>query len=233
MKLFLTKSTGAITLWAMLSAFAVAPAYAQDPARVDMSHLDKFADRADKVIDVTVNQQLLLLAASFLNPKRSPDEAKIKELILGLKGIFVKRFEFEKDNEYTMADVDSIRTQLNAPGWAHVANVRSKREGNYDVVIMSEGSVIKGLAVLAAEAKAFTVVNIVGPIDLAKLAELEGKFGIPHFGLEQIPGVTVTDKKKDKNPEPDKQSEPQTTDAGKRPEKKPPTLVRGEKPPTE
>ncbi len=233
MKLFLTKSMGAIGLYSVLSAFAVAPAYAQDPARVDMSHLDKFAERADKVIDVTVNEQLLMLAASFLNPKRSPDEAKIKELILGLKGVFVKRFEFEKDNEYTMADVDSIRTQLNAPGWSHVANVRSKREGNYDVVIMSEGSVIKGLAVLAAEAKAFTVVNIVGPIDLAKLAELEGKFGIPHFGLEQIPGVTVTEKKKDKNPEPEKQSEQQTTDAGKRPEKKPPTLVRGEKPPTE
>jgi hypothetical protein len=149
-----------------------------------------------------------------------------------LKGVFVKRFEFERDNEYTMADVESIRSQLNAPGWSHVANVRSKREGNYDVVIMSEGSVIKGLAVLAAEAKAFTVVNIVGPIDLAKLSELEGKFGIPHFGLEQIPGVTVTEKKKDKNPEPEKQPEQQTTDA-KRPEKKPPVLIRQEKPPTE
>jgi hypothetical protein len=149
-----------------------------------------------------------------------------------LKGVFVKRFEFEKEGEYTMADVESIRSQLNAPGWSHVANVRSKREGNYDVVIMSEGSVIKGLAVLAAEAKAFTVVNIVGPIDLAKLAELEGQFGIPRFGLEQIPGVTVTEKKKDKNPEPEKQ-EPQTTETGKRAEKKPPTLIRGEKPPTE
>jgi hypothetical protein len=232
MKLLLTKSVRVIALCSALSVFAAAPAYAQDPAKVDMSHLDKFADKADKVIDVTVGESLLKLAASFLNEKRSPDEGKIKELILGLKGVFVKRFEFEKENEYTMADVDSIRTQLNAPGWSHVANVRSKHEGNYDVVIMSEGSVIRGLAVLAAEAKAFTVVNIVGPIDLAKLSELEGKFGIPHFGLEQIPGVVVTDKKKDKNPEPDKH-EQQTIDNGKRPEKKPPTLIRGEKPPTE
>ena len=233
MKLLITKSMRTIALCSVVSVFAAAPAYAQDPAKVDMSHLDKFAERADKVIDVTVNEQLLQLAGSFLNPKRSPDEAKIKDLIMGLKGVFVKRFEFEKDGEYTMADVESIRSQLNAPGWSHVANVRSKREGNYDVVIMSEGSVIKGLAVLAAEAKAFTVVNIVGPIDLAKLSELEGKFGIPNFGLEQIPGVTVTDnKKKDKNPEPEKQQE-QQTETGKRPEKKPPTLIRGEKPPTE
>ncbi|MEK6320696.1 MAG: DUF4252 domain-containing protein [Acidobacteriota bacterium] len=233
MKLLITKSMRAIALCSALSAFAAAPAYAQDPAKIDMSHLNRFADRADKVINVTVDEALLKLAAAFFKETRSPDEAKIKELILGLKGVFVKRFEFEKEGEYTMADVESIRSQLNAPGWSSIANVRSKREGNYDVVIMTEGSVIKGLAVLAAEAKAFTVVNIVGPIDVAKLADLEGKFGIPHFGLEQIPGVTVTEKKKDKNPEPDRQNEQQMTDAGKRPEKKPPTLVRGEKPPTE
>jgi len=232
MKLLITKSMRTIALCSVVSVCAAAPAYAQDHAKIDMSHLDKFAERADKTINVTVDEQLLRLAASFLSDKK-PDEAKIKELILGLKGVFVKRFEFEKEGEFTLADVESIRSQLSAPGWSSVANVRSKREGNYDVSIMSEGSVIKGLAVLAAEAKAFTVVNIVGPIDVAKLAELEGKFGIPHFGLEQIPGVTVTDKKKDKNPEPEKQQEQQTTETGKRAEKKPPTLIRGEKPPTE
>ena len=232
MKLLFTKSMRTIALCSVVSVFAAAPAYAQDHAKIDMSHLDKFAERADKTINVTVDEQLLRLAASFLSDKK-PDEAKIKELILGLKGVFVKRFEFEKEGEFTLADVESIRSQLSAPGWSSVANVRSKREGNYDVSIMSEGSVIKGLAVLAAEAKAFTVVNIVGPIDVAKLAELEGKFGIPHFGLEQIPGVTVTEKKKDKNPEPDKLQEQQTKETGKRSEKKPPTLIRGEKPPTE
>jgi len=231
MKSFLTKSLRAVALGSALSVFA-APAYAQANAKIDMSHLDKFAERADKVINVTVDEQLLRLAASFLSDKK-PDEAKIKEMILGLRGVFVKRFEFEKEGEFTMADVDSIRSQLSAPGWSSVANVRSKREGNYDVSIMSEGSVIKGLAVLAAESKAFTVVNIVGPIDLAKLAELEGKFGIPHFGLEQIPGVTVTEKKKEKSPDPDTQKEQQTAETVKRAEKKPPTLIRGEKPPTE
>ena len=230
MKFLIHKSLRAIAVCAGLSVIAAAPAYAQDPAKIDMSHLDKFADRADKVINVTVDEQLLRLAASFLSEKK-PDEAKIKELILGLKGVFVKRFEFEKDGEFTLADVEAIRSQLHAPGWANVANVRSKREGNYDVALMSEGSIIKGLAVLAAESRAFTVVNIVGPIDLAKLAELEGKFGIPHFGLEQIPGVTVTDKKK--SPEAAKPQEPQATETIKRQEKKPPTLIRGEKPPTE
>jgi len=231
MKFLITKTMRAVALGVVLSIVAATRALAQDHAKIDMSNLDKFADRADKVINITVDEKLLVLAASFLNDKK-PDEAKIKQLILGLKGVFVRRFEFQKEGEFTMADVDSIRSQLSSPGWTSVANVRSKREGNYDVSIMSEGSVIRGLAVLAAEAKAFTVVNIVGPIDVAKLAELEGKFGIPHWGLEQIPGITVTDKKKEKNPEPDnKQNEQANIDNGKR-EKKPPTLIRGEKPPT-
>jgi hypothetical protein len=71
---------------------------------------------------------------------------------------------------------------------------------------MSEGSVIKGLAVLAAEPKALTVVNVIGSIDLAKLRDIEGKFGIPRFGLDQIPGVTVTEKPKDKDKQPDPQN---------------------------
>jgi|SRR5437588_10147549 len=229
MKLLMSKSVRAIALCFALSLIAALPVYAQDPAKIEMTHLDRFADQADKVINVTVEEQLLRLAASFLNPKRSPDEAKIKELILGLKGIYVKRFEFEKEGAYTMADVDSIRNQLNAPGWVKVADVRSKHEGNYDVVLMSEGSVIKGLAVLAAEPKAFTVVNIVGPVDVAKLAELEGKFGIPHLGLEQIPGVTVTEKNKEKSKESNKEQSDQTPRDGKNP----PALVRTEKPPTE
>src|SRR5499433_3746558 len=227
MKLLITKSMRVLAVGSMLSIFAAVPALAQDRAKIDMSSLDKFTDRADKVITVTVDEQTIRLAAAFLNDKK-PDEARIKELILGIKGVFVKRFEFEKEGEYTISDVDSIRSQLSLPGWSSVANVRSKREGNYDVSLMSEGTIIKGLAVLAAETKAFTVVNIVGPIDLAKLAELEGKFGIPHFGLEQIPGVTVNEKKKDKNPEPEKQSEQPTPETSKRGEKKVPTLIRAE-----
>lgn len=231
MKLLITRSMRALLMGSMLSLVATAPVFAQDRAKIDMSSLDKFADRADKVITVTVPEETIRLAAAFLSDKK-PDEARIKELILGIKGVFVKRFEFEKEGEYTIGDVESIRSQLSLPGWVSVANVRSKREGNYDVALMSEGTVIKGLAVLAAETRAFTVVNIVGPIDIAKLAELEGKFGIPHFGLEQIPGVTVKEKK-DKNPEPEKQSLQQTPETSKRVEKKPPTLIRAEKPPTE
>jgi hypothetical protein len=183
------------------SLLAVANAHAQD-GRIDLASLEKFSDRADKVIAVDVNENIIKLAMSAFNDKRSVNEAKIKELLQPLKGIFVKRFEFEKEGEYSTADADSIRSQLNAPGWQRVANVRSKKTGSFDVVIMSEGSVIKGLAIFAAEPRALTVINIVGPIDIAKLSELEGKFGIPRFGLEHVTGNDgeAKDKAGDKKP---------------------------------
>jgi Domain of unknown function (DUF4252) len=201
----------------LLLVLAATPAYGQE-AKIEMSQLDRFSDAADKVISVEVNESLIKLAISALNPNRSVNEAKIKEILSGLKGIYVKRFEFEKEGAYTAADAEYIRSQLSTPGWSRIANVRSKREGNYDVVIMSEGSIVRGLAVLAAEPRALTVVNIVGPIDLAKFRELEGKFGIPQFGIEQMSGmgVTIKDNRKEKTPE-----------------KKPPKLIRPEKSPVE
>ena len=188
-----------ITLAGLLLA---ASAGAQD-ARIQMSQLDRFNDLADKVISVDVGESLIKLALSAFSEKRTPNEAKIKDILSGLKGVYVKRFEFDKEGAYTAGDVDYIRSQFNGPGWEHIANVRSKREGSYDVVMMYEGSVIKGLGVLAAEPRALTVVNVIGAIDLTKLRDLEGNFGIPKFGLEQMPGVTVQDNRKDKQPRDD------------------------------
>jgi hypothetical protein len=181
----------------LLLVMLAAQATAQD-AHIQMSQLDRFNDMADKVISVDVSEGLINLALSALRPDRSPNEAKIKEILAGLKGVYVKRFEFEKEGAYSASDVDYIRSQFNGPGWVRVAGVRSKREGNYDVVMMYEGSIIKGLAVLAAEPRALTVINVIGSIDVAKLRDLEGSFGIPRFGLEQIPGVTVQDNRKEK-----------------------------------
>jgi len=42
-----------------------------------------------------------------------------------------------------------------------------------------------GLVIIASEPREFTVVNIVGSIDLQKLHKLEGKFGIPKLQLEE------------------------------------------------
>ena len=180
---------------ALFSTLAATAARAQN-AKLQIDSLDKFNSTASEMVDVTVDERLLQLAAKFLNPKRSPDEAKIKELIEGLKGVFVKRFGFEQEGQFTDSDVDAIRSQLRDPAWSRIVGVRSKKKTsiNIDVYIMSEGAIIKGLAVLAVEPRALTVVNVVGPIDIEKLSQLEGKFGIPRLDL--VTGGDSEDKDK-------------------------------------
>ena len=52
---------------------------------------------------------------------------------------------------------------------------------------MTEASLIKGIAVVAAQPRELTVVNVVGPIDVDRLSRLQGQFGIPDLNLGRTP----------------------------------------------
>jgi hypothetical protein len=52
-----------------------------------------------------------------------------------------------------------------------------------DIYVCTDRGIAQGLAIIASEPREFTVVNIVGAIDLAKLHQLEGKFGIPKIAV--------------------------------------------------
>ncbi len=180
MQKILNKSIGIIFL--CVSCFVSASG--QD-AKLEISQLEKLAAKASETVEVTLDERLLQLAAKFLN-SNNPEEAKVKELISGLKGVYVRVFEFDKPGEYSTDEVDAIRSQLVSPGWTKIVGVRSKRDGhNVDVHIKYQNNNILGLAILAAEPKEITFVNIVGPIDLDKLSQIEGQFGIPKLDLER------------------------------------------------
>lgn len=159
-----------------------------DDARLRIDHLERLAGKASEVVDVTLDQPTLQLAARFMSDGRSKDEAEARELIKQLKGVYVKSFEFDKEGDYSLSDVEAIRTQLHAP-WSRIVDVRSKRDGeNAEVYLMNGGpdNQISGLAIIAAEPKELTVVNIVGPIDVDRLIELEGRLGVPRLELERV-----------------------------------------------
>ena len=157
--------------------------HAQD-SRLQLGSLDHLAGKANQTVDVNIDERLMKVAAKFLNEKDA-DEQQVKKLVEGLKGIYVKSFEFDTDGQYTQGDLETIRTQLRGPGWTRLVNVMSKKEGNVEVYLLFNGDVVGGLAVLHTDEKELTVVNIVGPVDLDKLAELEGQFGVPELGIEK------------------------------------------------
>lgn len=166
----------------LLIVFPVVAVRAQDP-RLQLASLDHLAAKASQTVDVSIDQRLIQIAAKLLS-NTDPDEIEAKKLVDGLKGIFVKSFEFDADGQYSTADVESIRSQLRGPLWSRMVNVTSKKDGTVEVYIMLNGDQIGGLAVLSTDARELTVVNIVGPVDLDKLVKLEGQFGIPELNIE-------------------------------------------------
>jgi hypothetical protein len=174
----------AMTVW-MCLMFAPASAFAQD-ARLQLDHLDRLASQAAQSVNVAIDPAMLKLASAFL--KEEGEQAALKEMLSGLKGIYVRTFEFERENAYTPDDVNVIRRQLTVPGWARLVTVDSKRDAELvEIYSWREGNGSGGLAILVASPKELTIVNIVGPIDLTKLGALQGSFGIPRLPIESSP----------------------------------------------
>jgi hypothetical protein len=181
------------TILILVALVAVLPLVAQD-VKLPAS-LNNLAGKASEVVDVTLDGPMLKLAGKFLS-QDDPDQAKVKNLVSGLKGVYVKSFEFDKEGEYSPADLDAIRAQLHGPGWSRMVGVVSKKEHeNAEVYMKMDGERIAGLVVLAAEPKELTVVNIVGDIDINQLSGLGGHFGIPPVEVHRDKKTAATGSK--------------------------------------
>ena len=174
-----------------LIALSAVSAFAQN-ARIQIDHLDKLFPKAVETIDVTVDSNLLKLASKFLKSDKA-DEAAVREIVGMVKGVYVKGVEFDKDGEYSEADIETVRQQLSTPGWDRIVGVRSKRNGdNVEVYLMHNNGIIDGVSVLIYQPKQLMVVNVVGQIDPEKITQLRGQFGIPaDFDLD-FSGVRKT-----------------------------------------
>jgi hypothetical protein len=150
--------------------------------QLDLSALEKLSGKARESSMVTLDATKLKFAAQFLS---SEDESQIKakDLISGLRGVFVRIFEFDRNGEYSQGDLDPIRKQLTGPGWSNIISVKERDESS-EVWLFSKGEVMDGIAVIAAEPNEVTVVNIVGKVDINTLSNLTGSFGIPNIGRE-------------------------------------------------
>lgn len=166
-------------------------ANAQD-SRLKLNSLDHLAAKASNAVDVNIDGRLIRMAIGVFDDK-DEEEQKIKKLLAGVTGVYVRNFEFESDGQYTTADVEPIRAQLRGPGWTRMVDVKSKKEGNLEVYVLLSGEQVAGLTVLSSQTRELTIVNIVGPVDLDKLAELEGRLGIPELGIESKKSKTKND----------------------------------------
>jgi hypothetical protein len=145
------------------------------------------AERAVESVSVNLDSKTLQLAGQFLSSAK-PEEARIRELVGGIRNITVRSFEFDKPGQYTEADLAAVRRQLSAPVWSRIVSVASKRDGERtEIYTKSEAGKAGGVVILAAETKELTIVSIAGHVDLSRLSELGGRFGIPRLQAEKEP----------------------------------------------
>ena len=155
-------------------------ASAQGP-QLKLNQLDPLAGRAKETVDVALDPATLQMAGGFLSGRKeaAAEKGGLPDLVAGLKAVYVRSYSFEEAGAYSEKDVESVRSQLTAP-WTKLVSVRSQKDGeSVDVYVWPENGQSGGMAVLVAEPKELTVVNIIGRIDLAQLAAMGGKFGIP------------------------------------------------------
>ena len=166
MRPMLTLALGAMlaaTLWAQQFKF----------------NLDHLQSKASETVDLSLNSSMLQFAGKFLDGK-NPDEVKVKKLIGGIAGIYIKSFDFKNEGAYLPADLEKVRSQLKAPEWSRIVGVKNSEEGeNIEVWVRNENGKVSGVAILASEPRQLTVANLVGNIDLDSLADLGGHFGLP------------------------------------------------------
>jgi uncharacterized protein DUF4252 len=150
---------------------------AQD-GRLKLPDFSALAARASDHTDVSLNGILLNLI-NHIGDEKNPDTAQAHKLIAGLKNIEIHTYEFSADDAYSTSDVDKIRRQLQSPNWKRVVQTHDTQErGDVDIYVSTDGQLTNGLAIIAAEPRELTIINLVGTIDLNGLAKLGGQVGI-------------------------------------------------------
>jgi len=173
------KTMLAVGVWLVLGPAA---ASAQGP-RLQLEHLDRLSSQATESVNVTLDPAMLKMASGLVT---GADQGAVKDVINGLKGIYVRTLEFAKEKVYSAEDVSTIRKQLTAPGWVRLVSVDDKKgQELVEIYSWKEGDASGGLAILVVEPLELTVVNLVGSIDLAKLGALQGNLGIPQLPIGQ------------------------------------------------
>lgn len=139
-------------------------------------------DRATDSVDITLDGFLLNIAKKIADKSEDED----LKILADIKSVRVRNFEFDSDGAYSNSDIEAVRRQLNAPGWSALvqAHKREPKE-DVDVYLCTEDGKILGIAVIASDPRSFTIVNVIGNIDIDKLAKLKGQFGIPKLDVEK------------------------------------------------
>lgn len=171
-----------LALFLGVAAFAV-PAMAQTEQLPLPPAVEKeLAARASNVTEVTLGKNMLGFAAKFMNGKGKDDTAT-RQLIEGLDGIYVRSYEFDKEGQYSMEDIEQLRKYFETSEWLPIVRERERKTGETtDVMVKLVNGETHGMFILTVEPKELTIVLILGPVRMEDLGKLKGIGGLGALG---------------------------------------------------
>ena len=168
----------------VLGVMALAvPAVAQNSQLPLPSPVEKeLSAKASNVTEVTLGKNMLAFAAKFLDGK-DKDNAATRHLIEGLDGIYVRDYEFDKEGQYSMEDIQKLRSYFETSEWSPIVRERDKRSGeSTDVMMKLVNGETRGMFILDVEPKELSIVLILGPVKMEDLHRLSGLGGLGSLG---------------------------------------------------
>ena len=150
-------------------------ATAQGP-ELKLPSFDNLQQKAAASVNVTIGSFLLGLVGNLAD-EHDKEAAELKKTLLGLKSVQVRSFQFNSDYAYSQSDVESVRSQLSGPGWNRLVQTRDRNKNEaVDVYLSMDNHTVKGVAIIVSDPRKFTIVNVVGSVDLDQIAKLRQTF---------------------------------------------------------
>jgi hypothetical protein len=171
-----------LTLILGAAAWAMGAGAQPSPLPLPSAVEKELAARASDVTEVTLGKNMLEFAAKFMNGK-DQDEAATRKLIEGLDGIYVRSYEFDKEGEFSMAEIEKLRQYFETSEWSPIVRERERKTGETtDVMVKLVNGETHGMFILSVEPKELTIVLILGPIRMEDLGKLKGIGGLGALG---------------------------------------------------
>ena len=182
--------TAAVAAAAAAHAAPVAQDAQATAGRLRLESLERLGPKAAEAVNIDIDGFLIKFAGSVLSDDDAGERA-VKEFVAGLKGVYVRSYEFRNEGQFAESDVAAVREQLRAPAWSRVMDVESRGLdfGDAEVYLATAGGRVQGLTLLVIEPKELTVINIVGDVDLNKIKKIAGDLRLPRIHIKRKRGT--------------------------------------------
>lgn len=166
--------------WPLLMVPLLASAQGPEPGgpmgQLKLPSFDNLQQKAVASVNISIGSFLLGLAGSLVDD-HDKDAAELKKALVGLKSVQVRSYRFNSDYAYSKSDVDAVRSQLSGPGWNRLVQVRDRNKNeDVDVYLAMDNHTVTGVAIIASDPRKFTILNVVGSVDLDQIAKLRQTF---------------------------------------------------------